>query len=238
MHRLIVTSATYRQSSRARRDLDLIDPYNKLLARQNRFRLDAEIVRDVELSASGLLSEKVGGPSVYPPIPDGVMTLGQAVREWKISPGADRYRRGMYTFFYRATPPPELMVFDQPESTSACTRRMRSNTPLQSLTLLNDVGFVEFAQGLALRLLKEVPQSEDERIVRAFKLCLSRAPKSDEQQRVKELLSQQLLSYQSADDARSLLSKTIPANTDVKQLAAWTTVSRVLLNLDETITRE
>ena len=239
MHRLIVTSATYRQSSRARPDLALVDPYNKWLARQNRFRLDAEIVRDVELTASGLLVNKVGGPSVYPPIPDGVMTLGQTQRAWKVSEGEDRYRRGMYTFFFRATPPPSLMVFDSPEATSACTRRMKSNTPLQSLTLLNDAGFVEFAQGLALRVLNEVPQNEDQRIYHAFRLCLSRPPQPDEQMRLKELLDQQLSSYESnPGEARALLAKNIPPGTDVKQLAAWTTVSRVLLNLDETITRE
>jgi len=239
MHRLIVTSATYRQSSRARPELALVDPYNKWLARQNRFRLDAEIVRDVELSASGLLNQKVGGPSVFPPIPDGVMNLGQSKRDWKTSVGEDRYRRGMYTFFFRATPPPGLMVFDVPESTSACTRRMRSNTPLQSLTLLNDAGFVEFAQGLALRLLKEVPSGDDQRIQHAFRLCVSRSPQADELQRVKELLAQQLKTYDSApDEARLLLAKNIPEGADVKQLAAWTTVSRVLLNLDETITRE
>jgi hypothetical protein len=216
-----------------------VDPYNYLLARQSRVRLDAEIVRDIGLKASGLLSEKVGGPSVYPPIPDGVMTLGQFKREWKVAENEDRYRRGMYMFFYRATPPPELMVFDQPESTSACTRRLRSNTPLQSLTLLNDVGFVEFAQGLALRLLKEVPHDDEQRIDRAFRLCVSREPEPGERQRVKELLDQQLESFvASPEEAKELLPKKIPANVDVKQFAAWTTVSRVLLNLDETITRE
>ncbi|MEO6336128.1 MAG: PSD1 and planctomycete cytochrome C domain-containing protein [Verrucomicrobiota bacterium] len=239
MHRLIVTSATYRQSSRARPDLKTVDPYNKLFARQNRFRLDAEVVRDVELAASGLLNDQVGGPSVFPPIPDGVMTLGQNKREWKTSEGPTRYRRGMYTFFYRATPPPGLMVFDAPETTSTCTRRLRSNTPLQSLTLLNDAGFVEFAQGLALRVLNDVAQNDEARIDYAFKLCLSREPKRDEQQRLKELLNLQLKSYDTTpEEAKTLLPKTFPADTDVKQLAAWTTVSRVLLNLDETITRE
>ncbi len=239
MHRLIVTSATYRQSSRARPELNIADPYNKLLARQNRFRLDAEIVRDVSLAASGLLSTKVGGPSVFPPIPDGVMTQGQMKHEWKTSEGADRYRRGMYTFFFRTTPPPGLMVFDEPEATTACTRRIRSNTPLQSLTLLNDTGFVEFAQGLALRLLKEVPQNDEARIIRAFKLCLSREPQPSEKERVKELLAEQIKGYESASgEAKELLPKKIPEHTDLKQLAAWTTVSRVLLNLDETITRE
>jgi hypothetical protein len=165
--------------------------------------------------------------------------LGQTKREWKISEGEDRFRRGMYTFFYRATPPPGLMVFDAPETTSACTKRIRSNTPLQSLTLLNDAGFMEFAQNLALRVLKEVPQNDDARIDHAFKLCLSREPKEDEHRRVKELLAEQIQSYESTpDEAKLLLPKKFPANADVKQFAAWTTVSRVLLNLDETITRE
>ena len=166
------------------------------------------------------------------------MTLGQTKREWKVSDGEDRYRRGMYTFFYRATPHPSLMVFDAPETTSACTQRIRSNTPLQSLTLLNDSGFMEFAQGLALRVLKEVPQNDDERIEHAFRLCLSREPKPDEHARLKEFLNEQIQSYKSPEEAKELLPKKIPANADVKQLAAWTSVSRVLLNLDETITRE
>ena len=145
LHRLIVTSATYRQSSHARPDLAVKDPNNKLLARQNRLRLDAEIVRDVALSVSGLLSDVIGGPSVFPPQPDGVMSLGQVKREWRAAQNEDRYRRGMYTFFYRATPHPALTVFDAPDAFSACSRRPRSNTPLQALTLLNDEGFFEFA---------------------------------------------------------------------------------------------
>jgi hypothetical protein len=149
IHRLIVTSATYHQSSRVRPELATIDPNNKLLARQSRLRLDAEIVRDVCLRAGGLLNDKIGGPSVFPPQPEGVMTLGQQRREWKPSAGADRYRRGMYTFFWRATPHPALMVFDSADGFSACTRRVRSNTPLQALTMLNDEAFTEFAQHCA-----------------------------------------------------------------------------------------
>jgi hypothetical protein len=182
MHRLIVTSAAYRQSSHARPDLDLVDPNNHLLARQARFRLDAEIVRDTALSASGLLNGAIGGPSVYPPQPDGVMTLGQTKREWKASKGGDRYRRAMYTYFWRATPHPDLIVFDAPDATSACTRRMRSNTPLQSLTLLNDEGFFEMAQALAGRVLKEAPK--DEQIDYAFELCTARQPNPLEHQRL------------------------------------------------------
>ena len=239
MHRLIVTSATYRQSSHVRPELKDIDPYNKLLARQSRVRLDSEIVRDAALSAAGLLSEKVGGPSVYPPIPDGVMTLGQTKREWKVSEGRDRYRRGLYTFFFRATPPPELMVFDSPESTSACTRRIRSNTPLQSLTLLNDQGFVEMAQGLASRVLRNETQTDEQKIDLAFRLCLSRPPEIEERKRLAQLLDSERQKFKAApEEAKAIASKKMLPLTDVAQLAAWTTVSRVLLNLDETITRE
>ncbi len=239
MHRMIVTSSTYRQSSNVRPELKDADPYNKWLARQNRFRLEAEMVRDVELAASGLLSEKIGGPSVFPPIPDGVMTVGQVKREWKVSPGDDKYRRGMYTFFYRATPPPALVGFDAPDATSVCTRRIRSNTPLQSLTLLNEQAFVDLAQGLTLRVFNEAPANEPARIDYAFRLCVGRPPEKDEKDRLLKLLQSEIESFvQAPDEAKELAPKKLPQNADVKQLAAWTTVSRVLLNLDETISRE
>lgn len=218
IHRLIVTSATYRQSSRVRSDLASIDANNKLLARQNRLRLDSEIVRDVCLSASGLLNGKIGGPSVFPPQPAGVMTLGQSKRDWKPSAGPDRYRRGMYTFLWRATPHPALSVFDAPDAFSTCTRRLRSNTPLQALTLLNDEAFHEFSQTLAARILKEGPKTDPARIDHAFRLCLSRPPAPDEKQRLLDLLNNE---FAVADES-----------------TAWATVARVLLNLDETITRE
>jgi hypothetical protein len=210
--------------------LNLVDPNNKLLARQNRFRLDAEIVRDAALSASGLLNPKLGGPSVFPPIPDGVMSLGQLKREWKVSTGDERYRRGLYTFYFRATPPPELAVFDAPDAFSACTRRIHSNTPLQALTLLNDRQFYELAQGLAARLFREGPKSDTDRLDFAFRLCVARAPKPDEKQTLQQLLAQQLAGNESVSGPS--------AGTNANTFAAWTTVARVLLNLDETITRE
>jgi mono/diheme cytochrome c family protein len=216
IHRLILNSATYRQASNVRPDLAAIDANNYLLARQSRIRLDAEVVRDVGLSASGLLAEKIGGPSVFPPQPDGVMTLGQSKREWKESDGADRYRRGMYAFFWRATAHPSLTVFDAPDALSACTRRARSNTPLQSLTLLNDKAQFEFAQALAQRVLKEQP-SAAARVESAFAYCVSRKPTAAETARVEKLLE---------------------ACADESETEKWTTVARVLLNLDETITRE
>jgi hypothetical protein len=239
LHRLIVTSATYRQSSHARPDLRIVDPNNRWLARQSRLRLDAEIVRDVCLKASGLLQEKIGGPSVFPPQPNGVMNLGQSKREWKPSVGRDRYRRGLYTFFWRATPHPALMVFDEADGFSACTRRNRSNTPLQALTLLNDDAFYECAQALATRVLREGPKTEPARLDLAFRLCLARAPDAGETQRLLELFNKERAALDRApQEAAALLQGGPDRKTNVTELAAWTSVSRVLLNLDETITRE
>ncbi len=170
MHRLIVSSETYRRSSQV---TPSSDPNNLLLARQNRLRLDAEIVRDAALTTSGLLQPKLGGPPVFPPIPDGVMGLGQVKRAWTTSSGADRYRRALYTFVFRSTPPPNLAVFDAPDGFAACTRRIRSNTPLQALTLLNDPAFVEFAGALAGVI-------EKDGLPAAFQRVLTRAPQSEE----------------------------------------------------------
>ncbi len=180
LHRAIVTSATYRQSSAQRPDLREKDPNNYLLARQSRLRLDAEVVRDVCLAASGLLSKKLGGPPVYPPIPDGVMGVGQVKRNWTVSKGEDKYRRGLYTFVYRASPPPALTVFDAPEGFSSCTRRIRSNTPLQALTLMNDGSFFEFATALEKIIRKDGIEA-------AFRRCTARAPKPDELAVLKKL---------------------------------------------------
>jgi hypothetical protein len=178
--RKIVTSHTYQQSSHIREDLVAVDPLNLLLGRQNRLRLDAEVIRDVALVASGLFSPKLGGPPVYPPIPEGVMTQGQVKRTWNTSKGEDRYRRGLYTFVYRVTPPPALNVFDAPDGLSSCTRRIRSNTPLQALALLNDPAFVEFAVALEKRIVSEgLPV--------AFRLCTSREPAEDELRLIEQL---------------------------------------------------
>jgi hypothetical protein len=224
LHRLILTSAAYRQSSQARPDLRDIDPNNKLLARQSRLRLDAEIVRDVCLASAGLLSPKMGGPPVNPPQPDGVMTLGQSKHPWKPSADEDRYRRGIYTQFYRATPHPALNVFDAPDAFSACTRRIRSNTPLQALTLLNDEQFYELAQALGARVLRDVGESDADRLEYAFRLCLTRRPGPEEARRLQDLIVAEL--------------RQLDGDPKTKQAEAWTTVARVLLNLDETITRE
>lgn len=224
LHRLIVSSATYQQSSHVRPDLEIKDPLNKLYARQTRLRLDAEVVRDVALVASGLLAPKLGGPPVYPPQPDGVMSLGQVKRAWVPSKGDDRYRRGLYTHLWRATPHPAFAVFDAPDGFSACTRRLRSNTPLQALTLLNDEQFFEFATALAKRIQTDATGDIPTQIDYAFQLCLARKPTAEERARLLVVYDQQFAAA-TGDDP-------------VRRHEAWLLVARVLLNLDETITRE
>jgi Protein of unknown function (DUF1549)/Protein of unknown function (DUF1553)/Planctomycete cytochrome C len=223
MHKLIVCSATYRQASKARPDLATLDPRNRLLARQSRLRLEAEEVRDAALTASGLLTPTVGGPSVFPPQPPGVYAFTQVPRDWKASVGPDRYRRGMYTFFWRSAPHPGLTVFDAPDSTSACTRRNRSDTPLQALTLLNDQAFFECAQGLGKRILNEGGTGDDDRLAYGFRLCMARLPNTREREVLGRLLAKEREKNATTGDGES---------------APWTAVGRVLLNLDEFITRE
>jgi hypothetical protein len=247
LHRRIVHSATYRQASHARPDLEAMDPRNRLLGRQARLRLEAEIIRDVALAASGLLDRRVGGPSVFPPQPDGVAKFTQVQRAWKTSAGPDRYRRGLYTFFQRSAPYPALTVFDAPDANSSCARRGRSNTPLQALTLLNDRAFLELARGLAERVLREAPAGDSERLRYAFRLCVAREPSPPEAARLHEYLRLQREEFRAAPaEAQALLAAAgcggpgvAPlADGDGPQRAAWTAVARLLLNLDEFITRE
>jgi mono/diheme cytochrome c family protein len=245
IHRMIVTSAVYRQASQVRPDLREIDPDNKLLARQTRLRLDAEIVRDNALAVSGLLSHYLGGPSVYPPQPEGIYQFTQVQRAWKVSTGEDRYRRGLYTFLQRSAPYPALTVFDAPDGTSSCTRRIRSNTPLQALTLLNDMAFLELARGLAARSLRDGPAEDRARIAWMFRLCLGRQPTAAEASRLEAYLEQQRVGFAaSPKDAQALLlagtpkGTAVPPDADVVRWATWTAYARVLLNLDEFITRE
>jgi len=220
MHKTIVMSAAYRQASANRPDAAAVDPYNKLLARQNRLRLDAEIIRDSALVAANLLSPKIGGPSVYPPIPKGANDVTQVKREWKTAEGEDRYRRGMYTYFQRSAAHPALITFDAPDATVACTRRVRSNTPLQALILLNDEAYVEFANALAKRVLAHAGD-DGQRLERAWLWALHRAPKPAERQRMLGFLATQR-----------------DAQKDKNELAVWTAASRVVFNLDEFMTRE
>lgn len=237
LQRTIVVSATYRQSSRFRPELAELDPLNKLYGRQSRLRLDAELIRDVALSASGLLAPIVGGPSVYPPQPEGVFDFTQDKKPWIAATGNDRYRRGMYTYLWRSSPYPAMTVFDFPDANVACTRRNRSNTPLQSLTLANDKTFVEFAQGLARRILLETQGDDAARVTTAFRWCLGRDPVPAELQRLLKLLEEQRSAF-TTEAAQKIAPSHLPNSITPTEAAAWTAISRVLINLDEFITRE
>ncbi len=240
--RLIVTSATYKQSSAARPELKDKDPNNTLLARQNRLRLNGEFIRDAALIASGLLVRQIGGPSIMPPIPPGVMELSYASRgwgvSWKESTGAERYGRGMYIQYLRTSPYPLLANFDVPKSTVSVCKRDRSNTPLQALNLLNDPVFLETAQALALRVLGGPAQDFRGRLAEAYRLSVGRAPSEAEQQRLQAYLEKQetLLEGRSAE-IEQLAPVDVPGLAR-KQVAAWTGLASVLLNTDEFITRE
>ncbi len=238
LHKLIVTTATYRQSSHARPDLAETDPLNQLLARQNRLRVEGELVRDAALSASGLLHPKIGGPGVRPPQPEGVFAFTQTKKSWTAATGPNRYRRGLYIHFYRSAPYPLLTTFDSPDFQSVCTARVRSNTPLQSLTLANDEALYELAQGLGARLLREAA-NDGERLERAFLLCYSRPPSEAERNAVASFRETQLASFRNDPAAAEAAApKDRPANVDPAIAAAWTTVARALMNTDEFITRE
>ena len=240
LHRLIVTSKTYRRSSKARPDLAALDPRNLLLARQSRLRLDAEIIRDAALSASGLFSPVIGGPGVFPPQPAGIYAFTQNRKSWKTSSGPDRYRRAMYTVFYRSAPYPLLSTFDAPDFQTVCTHRVRSNTPLQALTIANDPAFLEIAQGLAARLLRDVPGGLEPRILRACQLTLCREPSREELAILTSYLRQQSEDFiQDETAARALLSdELLSSQVPPAEAAALVGLARALLNTDNFITRE
>jgi hypothetical protein len=216
LHRLIVTSATYRQSSRHRADLETVDARNRLLARQSRLRLEAELLRDRSLAASGLLDRTIGGPSVFPSQPTGVYSFTQVPKQWKTSPGTDRYRRGMYTFLWRSAPHPGLALFDAPDAGATCTRRHRSTTPLQALTLLNDASQVECAKSLAMNL-KSINGSA-KRVDLVFQRCLNRPPTTAEAKLLCEFMEREMAT---TSENESLIA-----------------LCRVMLNSEEFLTRE
>jgi hypothetical protein len=236
LHRLIASSATYRQSSHVTSDLVARDPYNRLLARAPRLRVDAEIVRDITLAASGLLSRKVGGPSVYPPAPEFLFQppASYGPKTWNEANDDNRYRRGLYTFRFRSVPYPMLETFDATPGNISCVRRSRSNTPLQSLTSLNEPMFVECARALAELTIQHGGETVSERIVYAMKRCVSREPNATELQTLTKLLMKQRQRL----DAGELDAKAITDGKGDAELASWTLLARVLLNLDETITKE
>lgn len=235
--RLLVTSATYRQSSRVTDDLIARDPQNRLLARGPRFRLSAEMIRDQALSVSGLLSQKLYGPPVRPLQPSqGVNAAFGSAIDWKTSEGEDRYRRGLYTTWRRSNPYPSMMAFDAVNREVCTVRRDRTNTPLQALVTLNDPVYVEAAQALARRIASydgDVAQ----RVAHGFRLATARLPDDYEQQRLVKLhdvaRARYSMDQQAATDMATMPLGPVPDGMDVTDLAAWTVVSNVLLNLDE-----
>jgi hypothetical protein len=244
IQRLIVNSAAYRESSRASPELVARDPDNRLLARGARFRVDAEIVRDIALDASGLLDEQIGGPPVTPPAPAFIFQppASYGPKIWHDETGPERYRRAFYTFRFRSVPYPMLQTFDAPNGDGSCVRRLRSNTPLQALVSLNEPIFVECAQALARRCL-EHGGTDAERIRYATRLCLGRTPEPREMKELTDLLRREK-GYigEGWVDTPALgnrnKSDPPPKGATPTELAAYTVVARVLLNLDETITKE
>ncbi|HKE02484.1 MAG TPA: DUF1549 and DUF1553 domain-containing protein [Blastocatellia bacterium] len=247
IHRLITNSAAYRQSSKVTPELRQRDPYNRLLARGPRFRVEAEVVRDIALAASGLLNPKVGGPSVYPPAPgflfDRPFSFGPKV--WNEEKGEDRYRRAIYTFRFRSVPYPMLQVFDAPTGDFSCVRRARSNSPLQALVTLNEPLFIEAARALALKTLKEGGTSDEQRLNYVFRRVLSRRPERRESAELLGLLNRQRERFVAGElNPWNFVTDNpdkpfpLPKGAVMEDAAAWTVIARALLNLDETITKE
>jgi hypothetical protein len=228
------------------------DPYNRLLARGPRIRVDAEIVRDIALAASGLLNPVVGGPSVYSPAPAFLFSppASYGPKNWDEEKGENRYRRALYTFRYRSVPYPMLQTFDAPNGDTSCVRRTRSNTPLQALVTLNEPMFLEAARALAIRALRDGGESDADRLTFAFRRCLARKPSQHESEKLLAFLNRQKQRIQEGwasswdlaglqpDSLPAVSAKDLPRGSNPAQLAAWTALSRVLLNLDETITKE
>ena len=241
LHRLITASDTYRQSSKVSAEAAERDPVNKWLARGPRFRVEGEIVRDVVLAAAGLLNPEVGGPSIYPPIPEFLLLppASYGPKTWPVSTGDDRYRRSVYVFRFRSIPYPALQAFDTPNGDVACVKRTRSNTPLQALVGLNEPTFLDAARGLAARTLKH-GGDDAAKLTHAFRLCVSRMPTTGERAVLTKLLAKERERF-AGDAARPEAlagdPTSYPAKTTPAEAAAWASVARVLLNLDETLTK-
>ena len=239
VHKLIVMSATYRQSSDASSALVERDPYNRLLARGPRFRLDAETVRDTVLASSGLLSSKIGGPSVFPPQPDGIWDIPYSSEKWTPSEGEDRYRRGLYVFIRRSATYPSFITFDATSREHTTVRRVRTNTPLQALTTLNDEAYFEAARALAARVLRESVAPDSQRAIYAFRLVATRKPNATEVERILSSYQKQVERFTRDPGAATKTIKGYEvADIPAAEQAAWTLVANALLNLDETLTKQ
>ncbi|SRR5579871_1140934 len=246
MMRLMVTSEAYQRSSHATRALEEKDPENRLLARGPRFRLAAEEIRDNALAISGLLNAKLGGPPVFPYQPPGLwedLAIGDvfSMQFYQQSHGDDLYRRSLYTFWKRTVPAPEMAIFDAPDRQKCLARRSRTNTPLQALVLMNDPTFVEASRALASRVMTSAASAND-RVVLAFRLAVARTPTANELHTLAALAAQEVTHYRGHPDAATELlgvgESKAGAQLDRAELAAWTTVAQVILNLDETISEE
>jgi hypothetical protein len=242
MVRTIVRSATYRQSSLATPELQERDPFNRELARQSRFRIDAEQVRDNALAIAGLLSPQIGGPSVKPYQPDGYWeNLNFPVRQYQADQGDAQYRRGLYTWWQRSFLHPSMLAFDAPTREECAADRTRSNIPQQALVLLNDPTYVEAARAFAERILKNGGADLNSRLTWAWRQALQRPPRDDEILTLGDLVSKQLIAYSrdrgSADSLLKVGLRPLPEGIDHVELAAWTNAARVILNLHEVITR-
>lgn len=240
--RLLVTSAAYRQGTQVSEEMSKRDPYNRLLSRGPRVRLSAESVRDQALFVSGLLSMKMYGPPVQPPRPNfGLSAAFGSSTDWQPSTGEDKFRRALYTRWRRNAPYPSMTTFDAPERTFCNIRRLRTNTPLQALVTLNDPVYVEAAQALARRIVKEGGDSVKTRVTHAFRLVLARPPSARELERLSDLFEKARATYQKdTNKALALATKPLgpaPKEMNVVDLAAWTVVGNVLLNLDETLAK-
>jgi hypothetical protein len=236
MHKLMVMSATYRQSSRVTPELLRRDPQNKLLARGPRVRLEAEAIRDSLLRVSGLLAPKLGGPSVFPPQPPSVSTEGvYGPLKWTVSPGQDRYRRGLYTFLKRSIPYAMFATFDGVTGENCLGRREISNTALQALTMLNDLVVIEAAQKLG-STLAAAPGFVEARTIELFRRCLTRPPSAEERAAIADFFSRQQVRLRKGElDAKAIAG---PGEGDLVERAAWTLLARAVLNLDEMLTKE
>ena len=242
MVRLIVNSHAYKQVSTASKQLQARDPYNRELARQSRWRLEAELVRDNALSIAGLLVLKIGGPSVKPYQPEGYWeNLNFPPRTYEADTGENQYRRGLYIWWQRTFLHPSLLAFDASTREECAAERNRSNIPQQALVLLNDPTFVEAARAFAARILKEGGKDPTSRIQWAWRQALCRSPRKDEVSTLRSLLDRHLAEYGRDLSAAEALLKVglyaAPKDVDAAELAAWTNVARVILNLHETITR-
>jgi hypothetical protein len=240
--RLIVTSATYRQTAKVSPEVAVKDPQNRWLSRGPRFRLEAELVRDQALAVSGLLSRKLGGASVYPYQPAGMWQAAfNGQRSWTESPGEDKFRRGLYTFWRRTSPYPSMAAFDAPSREICAIRRIRTNTPLQAFVTLNDPVYVEISQAFARRVMAEGGTTPQSRAEFALKLALSRVPDSEQMSEVVKLYRSEFEHYRAhPQEATDIATKPIgelPAGLDVAEAAAWTVIANMLLNLDAVLMR-